>query len=269
MDGSVFTRGRSSAAKSPERNRYFYGMLMDVFHFQRETDYLNSKRYLLNRLVSGYGVVCGLDVTPGDEMNQIYVTPGLAIDRWGREILVPQRVGPVTIPDHILEQAIREQVPDTYMGHYHQPKQQDEVGCIKVLLCYDECETDPAPALAGDCSSHDDCMPSTIREQFQIRFEPGCDEPEEYECELNNIITNGRINVPELVHWVTDRNCLELPEDPCIPLAHIMIERGQGHGCNDDYIDTYIRPICYSNDLLFELILGLINERHRDRGRKP
>jgi hypothetical protein len=256
---------RSNTVKQPERNRYFYGMLLDAFHFKRETDYLNEKRYLLNRLVSGYGVVCGLDVTPGHEANQIWVTPGFAIDKLGHEILVTQEVGPLTIPPDVLEQATREDVPEYYMQQYQEPHPQEEVGCVRVLLCYQECETDPAPALAGDCDSNEPCMPSTIREQFQIRFEIGCDEPHEHECDLDDIITNGRLNRDEIARWVIERECLTPPDDPCIPLAHIMIEREKGHRCNPDYIDTYIRPICYSNDLLFEILLGLISERQRER----
>jgi hypothetical protein len=268
----MYTSNRSanlcSILKQPERNRFFHGKMMGVADFERETGYHNAKRYLINRLVLGYGVVCGLDVKPGKDFDKIYVEPGFAIDQCGREILVTQDVGPLTIPPDVLDKAISELVPDYYMSKYGKPYHQEEVGCIRVLLCYQECETDPAPSLAGDCSDYDPCMPTTIREQYRIRFKAGCDEPEEHECQLHSIISNGRINYPELVEWVTDRDCFELPEDPCIPLAHIMIEQTQGHHCNPDYIDTTIRPICYTNDLLWELILGLISDRQRDRIRK-
>ena len=48
---------------SPVRNRYFYGKLLDVFHFDLEQTYLNTKRWTLNRLITGYGVVYGLNVS--------------------------------------------------------------------------------------------------------------------------------------------------------------------------------------------------------------
>src|SRR3954467_7656851 len=80
------------------RNRYFYGKLLDVFHFQLEQDYLNGKRWLLNRLVSGYGVLCGLDVQPAENGRAVVVTAGAALDRGGREIIVPCTSEPIDIP---------------------------------------------------------------------------------------------------------------------------------------------------------------------------
>src|SRR6476620_8900546 len=80
------------------RNRYFYGKMLDVLHFEMEQDYSNSKRWLLNRLVTGYGVVCGLDVQPAPEGRAVVVTSGVAIDRAGREIVVPRTSPPIDIP---------------------------------------------------------------------------------------------------------------------------------------------------------------------------
>lgn len=53
---------RDTDLKQPVRNKFFYGKLLDVLHLELETDYLNGKRWLLNRLVTGCGVVCGLNV---------------------------------------------------------------------------------------------------------------------------------------------------------------------------------------------------------------
>ncbi|RIK74672.1 hypothetical protein DCC62_14805, partial [candidate division KSB1 bacterium] len=45
-----------------ERNNYFYSKLMTVRDFFAEQRYFNEKRWLMNRMISGWGVVCGLDV---------------------------------------------------------------------------------------------------------------------------------------------------------------------------------------------------------------
>ena len=76
---------------APVRNRYFYGKLLDVFHFEMEQNYFNEKRWLLNRLISGYGVVCGLNVTLGPDGQSVVVSPGTALDKCGREIIVCQQ----------------------------------------------------------------------------------------------------------------------------------------------------------------------------------
>lgn len=72
-----------------ERNRYFYGKLLTVRDFEVEQRYHCTKRELLNRLVHGAGVVCGLGVTASDE-STLMVESGMALDYQGREIVVPE-----------------------------------------------------------------------------------------------------------------------------------------------------------------------------------
>jgi hypothetical protein len=76
--------------EKPKRNRYFYGKLLDVYHFEMEQTYFNSKRWLLNRFVTGPGVVCGLDVELTPDRQGVIVQPGLAIDRCGHEVIVTE-----------------------------------------------------------------------------------------------------------------------------------------------------------------------------------
>src|SRR5215470_10474610 len=84
--------------KTPVRNRYFYGKLLDVAHLEMEQEYFNSKRGLLNRLVTGAGVVCGLDVELTPDGSGVIVMPGVAIDKCGREIIVTGATSPVALP---------------------------------------------------------------------------------------------------------------------------------------------------------------------------
>jgi hypothetical protein len=53
----------------------------------KETLYQNQKRWMLNRLVLGTGVVCGLgvDVDPQNSGMILVVQPGVALDGLGRE----------------------------------------------------------------------------------------------------------------------------------------------------------------------------------------
>lgn len=70
-----------------ERNRYFTGKLLTVRDFETEQNYMNNKRRLLNRLMHGAGVVCGLGVTQSDDTTFI-LESGMAIDYLGREVVV-------------------------------------------------------------------------------------------------------------------------------------------------------------------------------------
>ncbi len=71
------------------RNRYFVGKPLDASDFTEEQDYLLGKDQLGNRTLHGWGVVSGLEVVPGDGGSEIVIGPGLAIDGWGREIVIP------------------------------------------------------------------------------------------------------------------------------------------------------------------------------------
>ena len=70
-----------------ERPHYFAGKFLTAEDLEREQRYQNEKRWLLNRMLQGTGVVSGLEVVPHDE-GAVTVAPGLAIDALGREILV-------------------------------------------------------------------------------------------------------------------------------------------------------------------------------------
>lgn len=74
-----------------ERNRYFFGKLLTVRDFETEQRYYNGKRAMLNRLVTGAGVVCGLGVTASDE-STLMISSGMALDYQGREIVVPETI---------------------------------------------------------------------------------------------------------------------------------------------------------------------------------
>ena len=80
------------------RNNYFLGKLLTAEDFQVEQQYFVNKQRLLNRLIHGTGVVCGLEVIlkgPGAmdlTDSQIRITEGVALDSCGREIVVPRCV---------------------------------------------------------------------------------------------------------------------------------------------------------------------------------
>ncbi|MGN0684251.1 MAG: hypothetical protein ACI4JY_11295 [Oscillospiraceae bacterium] len=74
-----------------ERNRYFYGKMLTARDFEIEQRYFNNKRRLLNRVLFGAGVICGLGVYQNDDTS-FSVETGMALDYQGREIVVPTPV---------------------------------------------------------------------------------------------------------------------------------------------------------------------------------
>lgn len=83
-----------SALRQFQRNKYFYGKLMTVRDFELEQEYFNGKRYLLNRLVYGKGLLFGFSNLEllqerSDEVSILFRDGGVALDSLGREIIVP------------------------------------------------------------------------------------------------------------------------------------------------------------------------------------
>jgi hypothetical protein len=250
----------------PVRNRYFYGKMLDVYHFDLEQTYFNCKRWMLNRLVTGYGVVCGLNVLLCQDKPSIVVTPGVAIDRCGREIVVantspPQALQAPSAPNSVGAPAQSSMSPGECC---------DDGSYVHVMLCYHECNSDPVPALGGDCDTQSVCSPGSIRERYEIEIVQGKLPPASTASRLQNIISNGQIDYPALASFVSGP-CPCPPDDCCIPLANIRVpDPGQPYTYNATDVDISIRPIVYTNDLLYDMILALMNQsQSQARGGKP
>ena len=74
--------------KALEKNNYFYGKLLTVRDFNTEQLYHNEKQHIMNRAITGCGVVSGLKVTMIDDQT-LFIEQGMALDQNGRMIVVP------------------------------------------------------------------------------------------------------------------------------------------------------------------------------------
>lgn len=264
---------------SPVRNRYFYGKLLDVFHFELEQTYLNNKRWLLNRLISGYGVICGLNVKLGADGQSVVVTPGVAIDKCGREIIVCQQSDPYPLPPPQTTTttstapagSAQPSSPATPGAPSNgpstspapaQPMNPDcnDTGTYKHLcICYHECLTDPSPALGGDCDTQASCTPGSIREKYCLKFSDGKLCPASTTSPLQSVISGGALNYSMLATYVANLQCFSPGDDCCIPLANVQIP-AQGQTYSQNSFDISIRPLLYTADMLYELLLAFMNQ---------
>ncbi len=252
--------GGGGALVSFTRTRFFHGQLLEAHHLEDEQSYLNGKRQLINRLVNGYGVVAGLNVAVDPSGVKVVVSPGFALDKAGREIVVPRAT-------------LSEEIAPRPNGEDGQPRPeeqcQDDRDWVHVVLCFHECLSAPEKSFVGACDCETECEHAAIRERFEIRIEEGRVRRPDLECSIRDAVIGSRIRYEELVTWVTTHG-LELPADVCIPLANVL-RPPEGGGIDNGSIDINVRPIVYGADLLFELICGLVNtndEQSRPRGGK-
>ena len=158
---------RASADTSPldpnKRVNYAFGMVLGVTDFGQEQTHFEWKQRLNNRLLHGYGTVCGLQVSaqalPDGTDVEIYVSPGYAISPQGRWIwLEYEQCGKL---NQWLQQHKAELSPTLSPGSHQ----------VYVTLGYDECLTDEVPIAGRACASDEDTRaPSRILETFQLQF---------------------------------------------------------------------------------------------------
>lgn len=228
--------------EAPRRNNYFYGKLMDVPHFQMEQAYFKRKRWLMNRLSLGKGVLCGLDVKEKDGL--LCVEKGVAIDGFGREIIVSESIciNPWEITDECGKPAGKLDPENSHT--------------VYICLAYRECPADFMPVLVTDCETREECAPGTILESFYLLV--STDEPEKLPQlpreRLCRTLFGGREEVRRLRICETGltTECPAPPKKPCVTLAAVQLLK-EGKIGNIDTC-TY-RPLVYGNDDLFEMLL--------------
>ena len=200
----------------------------------------------MNRFALGYGVLCGLQVTRDGKF--VEVDAGIAIDRYGREIIVPE---PVRIDVSKLSadcRTTRDRRPDE--------------SPLFLWLCYRECKADFIPALVTDCASHQQCTPSSIVESYCLELRtkgPDSGPPDDALCKALN---EGKTAAERrrLIDAALQHACPPVSGDGCIALAKIDIAAGG----EVTAVDTTLQARVYGNDTLFELLLCL--KRGGDQG---
>jgi hypothetical protein len=248
MAGHACSNGESlKGLATPTRNKYFYGKLMDAFHFELEQFYGVRKRSVLNRLALGRGVLCGLQVAPTADGKQVMVGRGVCLDALGREIIVPEQTRAID--------------PRQVTDDCGQPEGERlvEENVVHICLAYHECDAEPVPVLVGDCDSQAGCAASVVRERYRILVRKGPAPEIKPDCGFQNVFAPPPSGAaaplyPELVKRIS-QPC-EDPEGSCVVLAQIELPDDNDR-ITPAMINPVVRPLVYSNELLFELLLCL------------
>lgn len=188
MNDVLMYRGSRNGGQlsAPVRNRYFYGKLLDVHNLELEQQYFLDMDRLVNRLTLGSGVLCGLHVTAQAD-GTIVVSPGVAVDGYGREIVVTETVkvdlasleleevdGTAVEPGTVSEKVARESMASVWT---HQTGDAAHARSAVLCLSYHECPVEPAPVLVADCDLREECVPGAVRERFKLALMNPADAP--------------------------------------------------------------------------------------------
>ena len=219
---------------APERNRYFYGLLMDAERFQKDQDYFNRKDALLNRFVTGAGVVCGLGLTFDSTTSVLTLSPGVAFDFAGRVVVVPAAT-PVDIT----------QLTDT-QGNPVGPVVSGST--IIVSLAYSERKIDAVPVLVPDCDHPNGCAPSTIEEGYALLVRATTTPPPSIpDCVFGAFPLPPGPALQAFIASQVASGYSPAPADASVALGRLTLPSGPLDAVSD-------RPVVYDNVLLYQLI---------------
>jgi hypothetical protein len=147
------------------RLRYFHGRALGALDLRREQAYHLEKARLRNRLLHGWGIVCGLGVEvvpkqpcdPDDDTpsaSVLIVQPGAALDSHGNEIVVRNP---------------REVVLNTLLSEDERRQLCEQPATVYLSLCFHEQPIDPSrPLLAAECEPVAACEYGRVLETYRI-----------------------------------------------------------------------------------------------------
>jgi len=155
------------------RLRYFHGMLLDEKDFREEQQYHANKRRLLNRMLHGSGVVCGLDLKGRKGKKSIQVTPGLALDCSGNEIWVAKDLK-IDLASLLPPKNKPKGEPDC-----RPVDEKDALKTYYIGIRYDERPTNPVSVYlpSGDCEERT-CENSRWKEGYCVEIVECCYDTE-------------------------------------------------------------------------------------------
>lgn len=207
--------------KQFQRLNFFNGMLMTASDFQLWQRNIDEKRHLINRLVLGSGLVCGLEVKniekkreecycdPSGEPTMVAdrwlvtLSGGVAIDCLGREIVVSKEGRYFVVENPPLEQLIHNRQDfGLYIRRkdklHHPVPSAANSSCCEEVCCYSQIEENfelvfdrliQAPRLVFDQLSY---VPERNRVSFTLYlFEPYSEDREDREVLITSTSVQG------------------------------------------------------------------------------
>lgn len=205
---------------SLERTRFFPRQLITPDDLTQDQHYFREKMRRHNRLLHGWGVVCGLRVRQGGGDCEIDVEHGYALSPQGDEILVPETV----TMDLCLEDIDGNGVSacgnalDPWCSDIRVSRRPGEP--LYIAIRYDECHARPVRVQSNGCGCAEEaCEHSRIREGYALKVLTRL--PKHYPT------TMPRPNLDDVVRCSREdeagRECPDCVTEPWVILATVML----------------------------------------------
>ncbi len=199
-----------------QRTRYFSRQLITADDLTQDQIYHREERRLHNRMLHGWGIVCGLEVKVNPASGaplKVTICPGYALSPQGDEIYVPTEI------QFDLEQCIKSQsAPCSSPCSPAVLGAADLAKDFYLAIKYSECLSHPVRVSPVGCGCDDTaCEYSRIRDGYEVtclgKLPDSHDEINQVSDELCRVVTNTKVIA-----------CPQCPKDPWIVLAQVYRE---------------------------------------------
>jgi hypothetical protein len=232
------------------RSNFYTGKLLTKQDLIREQRYAIDKLRLHYTALHGWGVACGLMVSPNPQCaDRFVVTAGFAVDDCGREIrllkdctvMFPKTPQPVSNPCKPEDESCNEEA-DSSSGEL---ESQTYYVCIR----YNECQEDFMPVLFADCCGTSK-QPNIVSECATIEL---LTEAPASLSEIKHRKHAGHVdNCHALLEHIPEK-CPPTGSGLCIPLA-VIRDYVYADLLTEEMIDNSIRPLIPSVPRLESLV---------------
>lgn len=175
MSEEILTKKKCGYNKF-QKLKFFHGMLLDDKDFTAEQQYHIEKRKLHNRMLHGWGVVCGLDIEWTGGANFFTVKPGMALDCQGNEILVCNEIT-INLTDSTCSSSSKKSSISKKKDCEEEAGKGEVENALYIGIRYQEKATAPVPVyIPGDECGKQDCASSKWKEGYCIEILEKCPE---------------------------------------------------------------------------------------------
>ena len=219
MKNRTMTQAHCGETGYLERPRYFAGQLLTPAEMTLEQTYFRNKFRRHNRLMHGWGVICGAIVCvvqnpdgSGPEPWMVKVTPGAALDSWGNEIIIDK------------ERTIDLRTPGATGCSGENPVEQIDPWCSQVFIDrqggtvfvavkYKEITCRPVKVQPNGCGCGDsECQYSRVRDGYEFGVLDECPHDEAAPPKIEDLIKGG------------NPTCLDCEDGQWVALAEVQMD---------------------------------------------
>lgn len=162
--------GVAASTAALERTRFFPRQLVGPDDFTQDQVYFREKLRRHNRMLHGWGIVCGACVRRGQDPCQVIIEPGYILGPWGDEIVID-----CDVTVDLCKQGASERLgccgepSDPWCAD---PRADCPDGTLYLAVRYAECQSRPVRGSAGACGCGCDdetCEYTRIRDSFAVK----------------------------------------------------------------------------------------------------